>query len=194
MPAPCKKGDIWRVGYTRKSKKQSKSLKHVSGKCIKARSQTGKKTSVLGREYLAERKKIQELAREKFGSKKCKKGEILREGFRRGSKSGKKVWVPPTCVPAKGKASKTGKKQERLFYLEPGRLAKYGYEEIVGKSDLARHKSLEEAMKLGEKPLSVMRRLNALATLTRNTNPQLSHMFKEDSEWVKLTKEYANRE
>lgn len=201
MPTQCKKGEIWRDGYvhtvgkkgskksSKKTSKRSSNKVTVKGKCIKATSQTGEKTSVISREYLAERKKLHQLAREKFGTPKCKKGEIIKEGFKRKSKSGKQVWVQPTCVPAKGK----GVKQERLFYLEPGRLSKYGYDEIEGKSDLSRHIALKKAFQSGEKPLSVSRRLNALATLTKNTNPKLSRTFKEDSEWIKLTDEYAQR-
>lgn len=205
MPTPCKKGEIWRVGYIRtvgkkgskrNSKKTSKkNSKHASkkvavkGKCIKATSQTGEKTSIISREYLEERKQLHKLAREKFGTPECAKGEIVKEGYRRKSKSGKQVWVQPTCVTSKGK----GVKQERLFYVEPGRLSKYGYDELEGKSDLSRHKALKKAFQSGEKPLSVSRRLNALATLTKNTNPKLSHTFKEDSKWIKFTDEYANR-
>lgn len=205
MPTPCKKGEIWRVGYVRtvgkkgskknskrSSKKTSKRASKkvaVKGKCIKATSQTGQKTSVLSREYLAERKQLHELAREKYGTPKCKKGEIIKEGYKRKSKSGKQAWVKPTCVPAKGK----GVKQERLFYIEPGRLSKYGYDDVEERSDLSRHTALKKAFQSGEKPLSVSRRLNALATLTKNTNPKLSRTFKEDSEWIKLTDEYANR-
>ena len=201
MPTKCQKGEIWRVGYVRStgkktSKKNSKrnskrSSKKtiVPGKCIKATSQSGEKTSVQTREYLAERKQQHLLAREKFGTPKCAKGEIIREGYKRTSKTGKQVWVQPTCTEARGK----GTKQERLFYIEPGRLSKYGYGDVEGRTDLSRHTALKKAMQSGEKPLSVSRRLNALATLTKNTNPKLSQVFKEDSEWIKLTDEYAKR-
>lgn len=179
----CKKGEIWRVGYTRKTSKKNKSKKvSVKGKCIKATSQTGEKTSDKNKKYLAKKKQEYKLAREKFGTPKCAKGEIVKEGFKRKSKSGKQTWVAPVCVSDKGKSGK----QERLFVIEPGRLSKYGYDEIEGKSDIARHKALNAALKSGEKPLSVSRRLNALAILTKNTNPKLSQTFKMDSEWIKL--------
>lgn len=189
MPTTCKKGEIWRSGYVRKASKKTSKKIPIRGKCIKATSQTGEKTSVLSRQYLKERKDVQELAREKFGVPKCKKGEIIREGYRRGSKSGKQVWVPPTCIESKGKVK--GFKQERLFYIEPGRLSKYGYDELFAKSDAERHTALRKAFAAGEKPLSISRRLNALAIVTKNTNPKLSQKFKEDSEWVKFTDEYV---
>lgn len=197
MPTPCKEGEIWRVGHTqtvkkkntkKPSKKTSKKVV-VKGKCIKATSQSGEKTSTMTREYLAERKELHKLAREKFGVPMCAKGEIVREGYRRSSKTGKQVWVSPTCIDKKGK----GMKREQLIYIEPGRLSKYGYDEIENKSDISRHMALRKAMQSGEKPLSVSRRLNALATLTKNTNPKLSRTFKEDSEWIKLTDEYTKK-
>lgn len=192
MPQSCPKGEIWRVGYVRsvgkkkskKSKKGSKSgMKRivVEGSCIRSTSQTGEKTSVLSRQILDEKEKIHQVARSKFGTPKCTRGEIVREGFKRKSKSGKQVWVAPVCVKDTGKAGK----QKRLFYLEPGRLGKYGYDDVAERSDLARHTALKAAVEAGEKPLSVSRRLNALATLTKNTNPKLSKKFKQDSEWIK---------
>jgi len=193
MPRPCKKGEIWRVGHVRKiskknikrnSKKDSKI--HVRGKCIKATSQTGQKTSDVTRQILKEKDTIHKLAREKFGTPICDTGEVVREGSYRTSQSGKKIWTSPTCIPDVGRIGKS----KQIIYVEPERLSKYGYENIVERSDLSRHKSLMKAMREGEKPLSVSRRLNALATLTRNTNSNLSRKLKEDSEWIKLTDEY----
>lgn len=186
MPTKCKNGEIWRVSYDRKKSKDSKKNKgskkiHVTGKCIKATSQSGKKTSVESKKNLKRKKMSHNIAREKFGIPKCGRDEIVREGFKRNSKSGKKIWVAPTCVPKKG----LGLKRESLFYIEPGRLETYGYTDVSSKSDMARHASLSSAVSSGEKPLSLSRRLNALATLTKNTNPRLSSRFKMDSEWVR---------
>ena len=201
MPTSCKKGEIWRVGYVRTNgrknskkppKKQSKKTSKkvmVKGKCIKATSQSGEKTSVVTREYLAERKELHKLAREKFGVPVCAKNEIVREGYRRESKTGKQVWVTPTCIDKKGK----GQKREQLIYIEPGRLSKYGYTGIENKSDISRHVALRKALQSGEKQLSVSRRLNALATFTKNTNPKLSRTFKEDSEWIKLVNDNTKK-
>lgn len=210
MPTGCKKGEIWRVAYSRvvgkrgskkESKKMSKKVNKktsktavkrqskkilVPGKCIKARSQTGYKMSDLSRQQMKEKKMYHELAREKFGEPKCARGEIMREGFKRTSKTGKNIWVPPMCVKDVGKKGK----QEMLFILQPARLSKYGYDSPETRSDLARHKALKDAIIAGEKPLSLSRRLNALYVLTKNTNPKLSRIYKEDSEWIKMTDEY----
>lgn len=177
MPTKCKKDEIWREGYVRKTSKGSKRIK---GTCIKATSQTGKKTSKEMRKKLSKRAKIHEKAKEKFEIPVCSKGEILREGFSRETK-GKTIWVPPTCVPDTGKKGKG----QQLFYLEPERLTKYGYDDIESKSDLARHRALSSAINNGEKPLSVMRRLIAIATMNKNTNPKLSELIRQDAEWLK---------
>lgn len=190
MSPTCKNEEIWRVAYSKTSGK-SGSKKHVSvkGKCIKATSQTGKKTSLETKRHLSKRKKIHEIAREKFGTPECAKGEVIREGYNRKTMAGNEIWVQPTCIKDVGK---TGK-QESIFYIKPGRLSKYGYENISEKSELARHRALKDAMRSGEKPLSLSRRLNALATLTKNTNTTLSHAFKADSDWIKTTKEYSEK-
>lgn len=178
MPEKCKKGEIWRIGYSRKTSKRG-SIK-VRGKCIKATSQTGKKTSIIGRQILKKQKKVHEQAREKFGTPVCRTGEIIREGY----KTKKNVWVAPTCIKS------DNPKQERLFYLEPDRLAKYGYANIESKSDTSRHNILREALSHGEKPLSVKRRLIALSALNKNTKPKLSRLLRSDAEWLSGTKEY----
>jgi hypothetical protein len=188
MITDCKKGEIWRVGYARSSKNGSKKI-NIKGNCIKATSQTGKKTTKENKKYLSKRKEMHKLARSKFGVPDCNKGEIIREGFERNTVNGKKIWIQPICVKATGE----GKKKDQLFRLEPKRLSKYGYDKVVTKTDLSRHKILKNAMHSGEKPLSLSRRLNALATLTKNTNPTTSKIFKNDYEWVKTTKEYKNR-
>lgn len=46
------------------------------------------------------------------------------------------------------------------------------------------------------KPLPLMKRLNELAVLNKNTkstHQDISKIFKSDSEWIKTTKEYENR-
>lgn len=184
MVEKCKKGEIWRVRHTRKSskKKGSKKRTSVKGKCIKATSQTGKKTSVIMKKKMSKRRSIHKLAREKFGSPICSSGEIMREGFSR-KKHGKTEWIPPTCVADVGKEGHG----EQLFTIEPDRLTKYGYVGLEGKSDRARHTSLNEAISSGEKPLSVMRRLVALSTVNKNTHPRLSNILKSDAMWIKET-------
>lgn len=187
----CNKGEIWRVGYSRRTSKKGSKKKsvRVKGKCIKATSQTGEKTTEVVKKRLNEKKRQHKIAREMFGVPKCKNGEIVREGYTRKSKTGKKIFIKPTCVPDVGLLGKSSK----TIYIEPDRLSKYGYSNIEQKSASVRHKALKQAMSSGEKQLSVSRRLNALSTLTRNINPKLSQLFKEDSEWIKQTDEYKTQ-
>lgn len=180
MRDPCPKGMIWRVGYKKSSKKTS-----VKGKCINATSQTGKKTSIEMRHKLEKIKKNQALARERFGTPKCKPGYIVREGYKRTSKSGKTVVVKPVCVKDVGKKGK----QERLFYVEPGRLSTFGYDDLMNRSQTERRNALRKAFTMGEEELSVERRLVALATFNKNTNPKLAGILKSDADWISVIRQ-----
>jgi hypothetical protein len=181
MPS-CPEGKIWRVPHTRGSKKSSKKVS-VKGKCIPATSQTGKKTSVEVKKKLSKIAKSQESVNKKFKTPKCKKGEVVRSGYKRTSKSGKKIVVPPTCIKDVGKPGKVA----RSIYIEPDRLGKYGYNDLLNRSDQERHRALGDAVTAGEKPLSMFRRLVALSTLTRNTNPAMSTILRNDATWIQAT-------
>lgn len=65
-------------------------------------------------------------------------------------------------------------------------LAVFGYSEVVKMSKLARHRALSRAVKAGEPPLGLFRRLNALMIFFKNSNPRLSKIFRSDRDWVKL--------
>lgn len=188
----CPKGQIKRKSYKKKSGTT------VSAKCIKATSQSGEKRTDVDKRILKEKAKVHMQMREKYGSKKCKTGEVMREGYRRKSRSktgsqprnhqSRNIEVKPTCI-----KSKTGKPHgEQLFVLEKDILKKYGYHNVKDLSKVQRHTALKKALKK-IKPLSLMRRLNALAVLNKDQNPRLSKIFKSDSEWIKTTDEYKNR-
>lgn len=53
-------------------------------------------------------------------------------------------------------------------------------------SALARHRALSRAIRAGEPPLGLFRRLNALMIFFKNSRPRLSKIFKSDRDWVKL--------
>ncbi len=76
----CSRGMILREGYT--TKKGSK----VPASCITAQSDSGKKTSIKLKKYLQKKAKMHREAMKRFSKevpKKCSKGEILREGFKK---------------------------------------------------------------------------------------------------------------
>ena len=201
----CKKGYIKRKGYTRKV--GDKTVK-VPAKCIRATSQSGEKTSDIQKLEMKKLDKMHDKAREKFGTPKCAPGEIVREGYHRSSfkrssykrSDGTKIaavdvkptWVPPTCVPAKGNAAVTGRKGKKLFIMEKDDLSKYGYHDVANTPDVKRHNALKKALE-DIKPLPLFRKLVALSTLTKNTNPELSNTFRADAEWVKTTGAYKRR-
>lgn len=181
----CKKGFILRNSYIRKTKNGSKVK--VNSKCIKSRSKSGLKQSDIDRKKLSKQKRIYSIARKKFGTPKCKRGEIVREGYYKKSftrKSGSKVkgsWVKPLCIKSRTGKSSHGK---RLFVLEKGTLSKYGYSDVIHLSKDKREKILRKAIKGGINELTLIKKLNALYVLNKNINPKLANIFRKDMKYI----------
>jgi hypothetical protein len=85
--------------------------------------------------------------------------------------------VPAKDVGAAGKSSKV------IGKLKGGMLTKYGYHPVEAMTN--RHKALSKGISKGEKPLSVMRRLIAISTLTKRTLPRASRIYKQDAMWIR---------
>jgi hypothetical protein len=204
----CKKGTIYRKGYSRATKSGSKT--RVPGNCIRATSQTGKKRSLEDKRYLKEKAKSQSRARSKTRSlarslKRCSKGQIKRTAYERKAYSRKaytrsdgtkikgtrvaKTVVSDGCTKDRGKSHGQGR---QLFHLEKDVLKKYGYGHVKISSELQRHRALKKAL-VDIKPLSLFRRLNALYVLNKNQDPDSAELFKEDRNYVRTTSEYKNR-
>lgn len=194
----CSKGYIKRTGYTTKSGTK------VKTKCIVSRSASGEKTSDKLKKYLRSKEKIHKKAREKFSkisgkksSKKCGSKQIMREGFfikshESTSKNGKKIivkahWVGPGCI--KSPTNKNSKGPKLITLLEKDILAPFGYANIESMKKLERLSALKKAIK-SIKPLSIYRRLIAIATLNKNKNPKLHDILRNDAEWIKTQSEY----
>ncbi len=198
----CKKGEIFRVGYTRH--RGSKEI-NVKGKCIPAVSQSGKKRSSIDQKEIKKRHSIQKQAREKFGVPNCPPDQIVREGYFKKSHSrksferasGTKVhgsrvkgaWVPPTCVQDTGLEGKG----TQLFVLEKGTLSHYGYSNIKLLNQKERHIALSRALN-DIKPLSLFKKLNALYVLNQNKDPEFAEILKKDRDWIKTTPKYSSRQ
>jgi hypothetical protein len=105
---------------------------------------------------------------------KCEKGNIMRKSFLK--KTGAKV--KSTCIKDLGL---TGKGPIILPKLQQGSLTQFGYSSK--NSGVKRHNSLKKAIKKYTKS-AVIHKLNAISTLTKNTNPVLSGIYKEDLVWV----------
>lgn len=193
----CNKGQIMRKGYT------TKTGKIVPDSCIEAQSASGKKTSVELKRYVQKKEKMHEMARKKFSKempKKCPKGYILKEGYKiephkSHSKTGKvtnvkETWVKPTCV--KSQVGKSEKGQKLITIMEKDVLAKYGYDHVKNLNKRERATALRKAIS-EIKPLSVYRRLIALATLNKNKDEELYKILREDADWIKTQTEYTTQ-
>ncbi len=108
--------------------------------------------------------------------RKCPEGQIRRKSYVR--KSGKRV--KSSCIRDMGRR---GKGKSIIKMKNEGSLSKFGYDKVVTKSPLSRHRSLRKAIKKYG-TTSVIRKLNAVAVLTRNSNRKLSSKFNADKKWV----------
>ena len=88
--------------------------------------------------------------------------------------------VKATPIPDVGAA---GKGPRLIGKLKGGMLTKYGYHPVEAKTN--RHKALSLGVSKGEKPLSMMRRLVAISTLTKRTLPRASRIYKQDAMWIR---------
>ena len=196
----CGKGTIKRKPYKRLSS-YGKIVK-VPASCIRTTGVLGQKRGVIVGKILAVKKRMHNIASKKFGHLKCSAGLIERIGYykkpvtRKVKKTGKIVhvkgaWVKPKCIKSRG-AIRGVKGKAVIPYLFKGTLGKYGYRNVVKLSITQRHSALKKA--LAHTPaLSVYRKLVAISTLQKNTNPKISKIFRNDANWVKTTKQYKLR-
>jgi hypothetical protein len=122
--------------------------------------------------------------------KGCPEGEVKRKGYTRKSftrRSGSRVRsvsVSSGCIKDRGYRSrlfqlKTG--SMGIGPLKKGELRAFGYS--PDESEESRHKSLRAASKKYSS-LSVLRKLNALATYNKRTQPEHAVVYKADREYV----------
>lgn len=131
---------------------------------------------------------------------RCPKGYIIRKGYTRKFKPGVKasgftvrrkgtiytvrpkansIRVPEACIKDRGLP---GKGPEGIGKLRKGELIKYGYQYRL--SDSLRQSALKRAIKRYG-PLSVYRKLDAVAKLSVRTAPDASDIFSRDRNWIK---------
>ena len=134
--------------------------------------------------------------RKLFGTPRCKKGEVIREGYTRKAfvkKSGARIKsskVGPGCIKATGLSKQRGTKGKQLFVLEKGTLTTYGYHANLTEEE--RHTALHKAL-ANIKPLSLYRKLNALYVLNKNKSPIIASTYRADAAWVQTTPAYIGR-
>ena len=143
-------------------------------------------------------------------AKTCPKGQILRVGYKRGGyyrkpytrKDGTKVkgaWIGKSevgeaCVPDTGLPHKTPASRKVLPKLKKGELGKYGYKDVKNLSTKKRREALEEAVR-DAGYATIIRRLNAVANYTVNSDPKAHSIYRSDMKWIQdnLCLEYSLR-
>lgn len=106
----------------------------------------------------------------------------MRDAYRR--KDG--TSVKASCIKDRGLKGKGAK----LFTVRKGGLTKYGYR--LDDSETVRHQSLGKARK--HIPYATLiRKLNAIRILHKNTNPTYSNKLKQDMKWLKSSRKTAKK-
>lgn len=140
----------------------------------------------------------------------CPKGYIMRRGYTRKFRPSVKstgftvrrkgtvytvrpkantIRVPPSCIKNRGLPGKGPREGEGIGKLRKGELIKYGYQYRL--SDSLRQAALKKAIKRFG-PLSVYRKLDAVAKLSLRTAPDASKIFSRDRDWVMENFEMKN--
>lgn len=186
MSTICKKGYIFRDGY--KKKLSTGKIVYISGSCIRSTSQLGRKRKPIEKKIMEKLRRSHQTAKKKFGTPKCKKGEIVREGYIKKLNS-KKIIVPPVCIKSTSKTH-PGKHGIQLFVMDKDVLGPFGYSNVIKLTLIQRHIALNKALKKIT-PLSLFRRLNALYVLNKGT--KIGDIFLQDRDWIRETPQYKKR-
>jgi|APGre2960657423_1045063.scaffolds.fasta_scaffold00209_16 hypothetical protein len=127
---------------------------------------------------------------------KCEPGTIRRKAYDAVRSSTHTTYhVKSACIEDVGKPGKTPA-SERITVSEEGDLGKYGYSSILTIGLEKRRTALKKAIvsiskekKMSEhdSAVKVMRRLNLLFVLNKNTNKTLSQTLERDRNWVGRT-------
>jgi len=115
----------------------------------------------------------------------CPRGTIRRKGYTRRSATGRRIRVPPTCIPDRGLPGTFKQRHPGVVgigSLRKGSLERFGYDPDY--TAMARYKALQRACER-DGALSVFRKLNAVATYTKFTDPKRSAIYRADRDYVK---------
>lgn len=116
-------------------------------------------------------------------SRKCPDGKIRRVGYTR--RNG--VRVKSSCVKDMGAVGRwqTVKRMAGIGPLKHGHLKNLGYDATTSANK--RHQAIDKAVKRYGK-VSTLRKLNAIATYTKRTNPSRSKTYRTDMHYVQKMK------
>lgn len=129
----------------------------------------------------------------------CDKGEIVRKGYD-AVRAGKKYHVKATCIKDVGLPGKTPV-ERRIPVGDKHDLSVYGYDNLRTLSADKRHSILKKAIleiskkdriSVHDSAVLVMRRLNLLFVLNKNTNVTVSQLLERDRNWI--GREYLGRD
>ena len=121
-----------------------------------------------------------------YSKKCCPKGSISRIKYQYTRNSGKFVKVRPSCIRSKALRSKGIRPKKVIKNLTRGALSQFGYH--LSDSQPQRRISLEQAVAYYG-PGSVIKKLNAVRTLSKNVAPKNSKRYSRDIKFVqKLAK------
>jgi hypothetical protein len=91
------------------------------------------------------------------------------------------------------KRNQTKKRKVIIPISSSGEMAEYGYYNVKSLTVKERHDAIERMIEKESKRLqisqeekirSIILRLNALAIVTKNRNPKVSKIFREDQQWL----------
>ena len=186
----CKKGEILRKGYT------TETGVHVAPACIKATSESGKKSAIVNapkvRALLAEERRAEALTAAS-SPKSCPEGMIRRSAFMRTSASGKETAIPAECIKEQGKKNgqvglinpKTGLRTYVVLDDEKDDpLHKFGYH-VKGRGAAERQAILDKVYIAKDKKwLPLFRKLNYLAVLNKS-HEEIYRKLLADRDYIK---------
>jgi hypothetical protein len=185
MSKKCPENYILKKGYVRISPSGKKT--RISARCIKSTSLSGKKTSVINKQKDIKKSRKQQSAARKTRSLsvRCPRGSIRRSAYTKKAyvkKSGirvKKSIVPARCIKSRG----SGRRNRVITNLQKGQLSQFGYKNVKSMKTEKRHKSLEKAIRK-QGYLPIIKKLNAVYVLSKNTDKLSAGVFKKDQQWV----------
>ena len=189
-------------GYIKRAAYKSKSGKRVKSKCIPktglfSNGDSSSKTLHMIKKNRIKSLKILSLSK-KLGlpvRERCGKGETLRSGY---IKKISKTVVPPECITKRGsmniptRTEKQKSARNTIIMIDDDHtLSQYGYSDI-------QHKTKDERMTALTSLIThfipikgqmatytyLIRALNARAILTKNTNPKVAKLFKNDQKMI----------
>ena len=126
----------------------------------------------------------------------CPEGMIKRVGYKATRSDTNTTYkVKPTCIKDVGRPGKTPA-AKRIVSDDEFDLSAYGYSNLADMKAEQRHSALRKAIKGAsssegkdehDAAVKVMRRLNYLYVLTKNTQPTLNKLLERDRNWIGRT-------